>query len=135
MSEKAILFVCNMNSVRSPMAEAVAKHILGPAFTVSSCGVYRGAMDPFVHAALKEADIPPPSREPREFSDCDLDKFDVVIALTPEAAAEARKLHEKVEYWDVENPTDTRGSELDIANAYARLRDDLIEKIKRRFPN
>lgn len=133
MTERSILFVCNMNSVRSPMAEAVARKILGPDYRISSCGVYRGARDPFVEQVLKQADIPHTPHEPQEFGQCDVGSFDIVVAFTPEAAGEARRLHGSVEFWEVENPTDTRGSELDIQHAYARLRDDLAEKVADRF--
>lgn len=133
MKEKKILFVCNMNSVRSPMAEAVARHVLPQDFFISSCGVYRGVLDPFIGGALEEADIPRKIHEPREFGELDVDSFDIVVALTPEAAAEARKLHRHVEFWEVENPTDTRGSEVDIRQAYARLRDQLAGMIRERF--
>ncbi|NRA30469.1 MAG: low molecular weight phosphatase family protein [Parvularculaceae bacterium] len=126
----SVLFVCNMNSVRSPMAEAVARHVLGDSVTVSSCGVYKGITDPFVQDALKEAGMAPVDHPPQEFAECNTDDFDVVIALTSEAAAEARKLGAKVEFWEVENPTDTRGSELDLRMAYGRLRDDLVSKVK-----
>lgn len=129
----SILFACNMNSVRSPMAEAVARHVLGEGANVTSCGVYKGAADPFVLDALKEAGIPPAPHEPQEFGECDPSEYDVVVALTPEAAAEARRLHANVEYWEVENPTDTRGSEYDLRAAYSRLRDDLAKRISERF--
>ena len=133
MTARSILFVCNMNSVRSPMAEAVARQVLGLDFRVSSCGVYRGARDPFVERALKEADIPHTPHEPQEFGQCDIQSFDVVVALTPEAAGAARRLHGNVEFWEVENPTDTRGSEFDLMQAYSRLHDDLAEQISERF--
>lgn len=129
----SVLFVCNMNSVRSPMAEAIARHVLPAEVIVSSCGVYRGATDPFVVSTLNDAGIPPVSHEPREFADCDTDSFDLIIALTPESAAEARKLGGHVEFWEVENPTDTRGSEADIRMAYDRLRQDLTAKIRERL--
>ncbi|GGY54676.1 arsenate-mycothiol transferase ArsC [Parvularcula lutaonensis] len=131
--ERSVLFACNMNSVRSPMAEAVARKVLGPDFKVGSCGVYKGAIDPFVQDALREEGYQPNATEPREFGECDTNKYDVVIALTHEAASEARKVHPKVEFWEVENPTDTRGSEFDLRMAYARLRDDLAQKIRARF--
>ncbi|MEM1380244.1 MAG: low molecular weight phosphatase family protein [Pseudomonadota bacterium] len=129
----SVLFVCNMNSVRSPMAEAVARSVLPEAIQVSSCGVYKGIKDPFVGGALEEAGMAPPDHPPQEFAECDPSRFELVIALTPEAAAEARKLGATVEFWEVENPTDTRGSELDLKMAYARLRDDLVAKIKERL--
>jgi protein-tyrosine-phosphatase len=130
---RSVLFACNMNSVRSPMAEALARHILGEDWKVASCGVYRGAIDPFVQDALREAKIMPPASEPLEFGQCNINAYEVVVALTPEAAAEARRVHDKVEFWEVENPTDTRGSEAELRAAYGRLRDDLTEKIRERF--
>ncbi|MCQ8186527.1 arsenate-mycothiol transferase ArsC [Parvularcula maris] len=127
---RSVLFACNMNSVRSPMAEAVARHILPEEIRVGSCGVYQGAPDPFVADALKEGGYGPAPEQSRSFGACDIEKFDRVIALTPEAATEARKLHPKVAFWEVENPTDTYGSEVDLRAAYARLRDQLAERIR-----
>jgi protein-tyrosine-phosphatase len=130
MSPASILFACNMNSVRSPMAEAVARHLLPSAVKVASCGVYEGAPDPFVADALLAGGYGPPAERSRSFASCDVQKFDLVIALTHEAATEARKLHSDVRFWDVENPTDTYGSEADLKAAYGRLRDQLAELVR-----
>jgi protein-tyrosine-phosphatase len=130
MSVASVLFACNMNSVRSPMAEAVARHLLPEGVKVASCGVYQGAPDPFVADALKEGGYGPAAERSRSFGACEIEKFDRVIALTPEAATEARRLHPRVVFWDVENPTDTYGSEADIRAAYARLRDQLAERVR-----
>ena len=48
-------FMCGMNAVRSPMAEALARRML-PAETsiVASAGVAPGERDPFVDAVLDE---------------------------------------------------------------------------------
>ncbi|MEM9809830.1 MAG: low molecular weight phosphatase family protein [Pseudomonadota bacterium] len=129
----SILFACNMNSVRSPMAEALARHILPEAIHVDSCGVYKGALDPFVKTALEHAGIAPPPLGPREFGEVNVSDYDVIVALTPEAAAEARRLHDNVEFWEVENPTDTRGSEQDLHAAYGRLCSALQKHIRERF--
>lgn len=135
MSEpvSSVLFACNMNSVRSPMAEALAHHILPDTIQVDSCGVYRGIKDPFVLESLEERGIAPPPHDPREFNEVVVENYDVIVALTPEAAAEARKLNSRVEFWEVDNPTDTRGSESEIRSAYAQLRHQLTEKITERF--
>ncbi len=135
MSEpvSSVLFACNMNSVRSPMAEALAHHLLSDTIQVDSCGVYRGIKDPFVLASLEEEGIAPPPHDPREFNEVTVEDYDVIVALTPEAAAEARKLNSRVEFWEVDNPTDTRGSEAEIRSAYAKLRHQLTEKITERF--
>jgi protein-tyrosine-phosphatase len=42
--------MCGMNSIRSPMAEAIARHYLPQSVYVASAGVRRGERDPFVDA-------------------------------------------------------------------------------------
>ena len=76
------------------------------------------------------------SHEPKTLGDADLTKVDKVIALTPEAAVEARKLlpREMIEFWDVENPSDERGGRDAIIDAYRRVRDDLAARLLARFP-
>ena len=130
---RSILFACNMNSVRSPMAEALGRAALGPRVRVESCGVYAGILDPFAAQALTEAGLAAPSREPREFAEVRPEAFDLVIALTPEAAAEARRLGARVEFWDTENPTETRGTRDDLLEAYRGVRDQLAARIRARF--
>ena len=75
----------------------------------------------------------PPPLEPREFGEVNASDYDVIVALTPEAASEARRLHDKVEFWEVENPTDTRGSEAELRAAYGRLLLALRDRITERF--
>ena len=41
----AVLFACNRNSVRSPMAEGLLKHLLGHRVYVDSAGVRASAID------------------------------------------------------------------------------------------
>jgi protein-tyrosine-phosphatase len=133
MTPRSILFACNMNSVRSPMAEAVARHLLPADIQVASCGVYEGAPDPYVAEALDEAGYGPAPSRSRSFDGCRIEAFDLVIALTPEAAQEARKLHKNVRFWEVENPTDTFGSEIELRMAYGRLREQLRRRIEQEF--
>ena len=44
----AVLFCCNFNQVRSPMAEALMKHLIGTRIFVDSCGLRRARFDPDV---------------------------------------------------------------------------------------
>ncbi|MEM9233671.1 MAG: low molecular weight phosphatase family protein [Pseudomonadota bacterium] len=130
---KAILFACNMNSVRSPMAEALAKTLLGPGAHVESCGVYEGILDPFVARVLEEEGIPIPHRDPQTFAKVDVSQFDHVVALTPEAAAEARRAGAQVTFWETPNPTDIRGPEIEMLAAYRTCRNGLRAKIAEEF--
>ena len=133
---QSILFACNMNSVRSPMAAALLRRDGVGDFRVDSAGVYEGGLDPFVEIVMKEFDVSMESHEPKSLSGVSLPKFDVVVALTPEAAVEARRYlpHESIEFWDIENPSDERGGREAIIEAYRRVRDELVKRLKSRFP-
>lgn len=134
---KSVLFACNMNSVRSPMAAALLRAQARGRVNVDSAGVYEGALDPFVAVVLGEINVPLEEHEPKPMRALDLAKFDLAVALTPEAAEEARRLmaRERVEYWPTENPTDSYGGRDEILAAYRRVRDDLRRKLAQRFPD
>lgn len=130
---RSVLFVCNMNSVRSPMAEALARRALGEGVRVESCGVHEGILDPFAAEVLEEAGVPRPERAPQDFAHVNADDFDVVVALTGEAAGEARRAGAAPEFWDTANPTETRGNREAVLDAYRAVRDELDAKIRARF--
>lgn len=133
---KSILFACNMNSVRSPMAAALLRLQGSPGANVDSAGVYEGGLDPFVEMVMQELGVPMEGHEPKALSEVKLDEFDTIIALTPEAAIEARRFlpREKIEFWDIENPSQERGGREAILEAYRGVRDDLAKRLRERFP-
>ena len=49
-----VLFVCEHNSARSQMAEAFLKRIGGGDFSVESCGLEAGVLNPLVIEAMDE---------------------------------------------------------------------------------
>jgi protein-tyrosine-phosphatase len=53
----AVLFVCTFNSVRSPMAAAIMRHLFGRGVYVDSVGVRRGELDPLAVEAMEEIGI------------------------------------------------------------------------------
>jgi len=133
---QAILFACNMNSVRSPMAAALMRLMGGNHWRVASAGVYEGGLDPFVEIVMKELDVSMEGHEPKALGNVELSAFDSVIALTPEAALEARKYlpRESIEFWDTENPSEERGGREAILDAYRRVRDEIARRLAERFP-
>jgi protein-tyrosine-phosphatase len=54
---EAVLFACTRNSIRSPMAEALLKHLHGSRIYVQSVGVRPGPIDPFAVVAMEEMGI------------------------------------------------------------------------------
>lgn len=118
------------------MAAAILTGLAGGAITVDSAGVYEGGLDPFVESVLGEIGMSLGDYEPKAVSDIRLELFDLVIALTPEAAAEVRRLlpRERIEFWPIENPSDVRGDREALMDAYRSVRDELRARIRVRFP-
>lgn len=133
----AVLFACNLNAVRSPMASSIMRHLFGRRVYVRSAGVRPGKADPFAVAAMEEIGIDISSHAPHSFKDLHDTSFDLVISLTPEAHHQAMELTRTmavdVEYWPTMDPTLTAGSRQQILDAYRDLRNGLFARIKERF--
>ncbi|MBG51742.1 MAG: hypothetical protein JJ939_10485 [Alphaproteobacteria bacterium] len=133
----AVLFACTLNAVRSPMAEALAKHLYGTSMFVDSAGVECGELDPFVLEVLDEIGYTRKIHHAKSLDDLQDHSFDLVIALTEEARATAERVMAndgvEIELWPVIDPTEAGGARAQRLAAYRHLRDDLIGRLKRRF--
>lgn len=133
----AILFACTMNSVRSPMAAALMRHLTAKGVYVESAGVRAGALDPLAVEAMEEIGLEIGKHKPRRFEDLEDGSFDLVITLSPEAQHKAVELTRtaatQVEYWPTIDPTAVEGSREQRLVAYRAVRDQLLERLKRRF--
>ncbi|KQZ50742.1 arsenate reductase [Rhizobium sp. Root149] len=133
----AILFMCGMNAIRSPMAEAIAKRLLPPDIYVRSAGVKAGEADPFVDVVLEEIGLSLPKHPPQTLDELEDDYFDIIVTLSPEAhhrALEATRAQAiDVEYWQTADPTLETGTRERILDAYRGVRDELLKRIEARF--
>jgi len=132
-----VLFLCGMNSVRSPIAEQLARRVLPRDTYVASAGVRRGERDPFVDAVLAEAGLSLGERQPQTLDEMEDDFFDLIVTLAPEAHHRAldmtRSLAVDVEYWPTPDPTGATGTREQILGAYRDVRDRLEARIAERF--
>ena len=135
----SVLFACNMNAVRSPMAAAIMRHLYGKWVYVESIGVRTGQLDGFANEVMQEIGIDITQHAPRSFDELHDTSFDLIISLTPQAHHKAidltRTISAEVEYWPTFDPTVTQGQRDQILEGYRNLRDQLIGKIKERFGN
>jgi protein-tyrosine-phosphatase len=135
----SVLFCCTHNSVRSPMAEGLAKQLLGKQVYVDSAGVKRQAVDPFVIAALSELGVDIQRHKAKTFDELHDSSFDLIVTLSPEAHHKALELTRimacEVEYWPTFDPTliEEGNREARLAG-YRSLRDGLKARILQRFP-
>lgn len=133
----AVLFICGMNSIRSPIAEALAREALPSKIYVASAGVEKGEPDMFAEAVLEEVGLKRISATPKTFEELEDDYFDLIITLSPKAHHMALELTRTtsvhVEYWPTPDPTLVRGRRDQILDAYRDVRDRLKHHIEERF--
>jgi len=133
----SLLFACSENSVRSPIAAALAKRLYGRSSYIDSAGVRASAVDGFAVQALDEIGIDVHHHHAKTFDDVDPSSFDVIVTLSPEAHHQAleftRGTAAEVEYWPVPDPSVVEGSRDMRLDAYRRLRDMILIRLKARF--
>jgi protein-tyrosine-phosphatase len=133
----SLLFACSENSVRSPMAEALAKRLYGQASYIDSVGVRASEVDFFAAAALDELGIDVHRHHAKTFGDVDPSSFDLIVTLSPEAHHQAleftRGTAAEVEYWPVMDPSVVEGSRDMRLSAYRSTRDQILARLKARF--
>ena len=139
----SVLFCCDHNSVRSPMAEGMMKHLFGAAVFVQSAGVKSDLeIDGFAVAVCQEIAVDLSCHKSRSFDEMqdwgdDLSGYDLVICLSPASQRRALELtryhHLEVEYWPVLDPTGLGEGREDKLESYRQTRDQIKGKILNRF--
>lgn len=134
----AVLFACTMNSIRSPMAESLMKHFHGGEVFVDSVGVRAREIDGFAIEVMAEMGIDISNHKAKTFDDLEDSSFDLVISLSPKAQHKAvdltRYMACEVEFWHTFDPSVVEGSRDTRLEAYRKVRDELVGRIKERFP-
>ena len=134
----SVLFCCTMNALRSPMAEAMLKHLHGRRIYVDSAGLRSGPVDEFAVAAMEEIGMDISKHRPKTFEQLEDGSFDLIVSLSPEAQHHAvemtRTMACDVEFWNTFDPSIAEGSRETRLDAYRQVRDQLMRRILARFP-
>ncbi len=134
----SVLFACSFNSIRSPMAEAILKHIHARRIFADSVGLRAEPVDPLVIEVMAEIGLDLAAHRSKTFDDLSDTSFDVIVTLSPEAQHRAvemtRTMACDVEYWQTFDPTVIDGSREQRLSSYREVRDFLIARIRERFP-
>ena len=140
---QSILFCCDHNAVRSPMAEGIMKKLYGTGTYVQSVGVINDLeIDGFSIAVCDEIGVELSRHRSRSFDEMerwgdDLSSFDLIVALSPASQRRALELtrlfHLTVEYWAILDPTgigETREMKL---VSYRQTRDQILSKLRKKW--
>ncbi|PKP74958.1 MAG: low molecular weight phosphatase family protein [Alphaproteobacteria bacterium HGW-Alphaproteobacteria-6] len=139
----SVLFCCDQNAVRSPMAEGLMKQMHGKSCYVQSAGVRNDLeIDGFAVTVCREIGVELARHRSRSFTEMqqwgdDLSGFDLIVALSPASQRMAleftRHFHLDVEYWPVLDPTGIgEGREAKLV-AYRQARDQIRARMIERF--
>ena len=140
---QSILFCCDHNAVRSPMAEGIMKKLYGTGTYVQSVGVINDLeIDGFSITVCDEIGVELSRHRSRSFDEMerwgdDLSSFDLIVALSPASQRRALELtrlfHLTVEYWLILDPTgigETREMKL---VSYRQTRDQILKKLREKW--
>lgn len=140
---QSVLFCCDHNAVRSPMAEGIMKKLYGTDTYVQSVGVKTDLeIDGFSIAVCAEIGIELSRHRSRSFDEMeqwgdDLSSFDLVIALSPASQRRALELtrffHLDVEYWPILDPTGLGESREAKLVQFRAARDQIMTRLIDRF--
>lgn len=138
-----MLFCCDYNSVRSPMAEGILKKLHGRKIYVQSAGVrHEQEVDGFSVAVCAEIGVELTRHRTRSFDEMEewgdqIDGYDLIVALSPASlrmAQEFTRHHAiEVEYWPIFDPTGLGETRAEKLAAYRQARDQILTRIRERF--
>ena len=139
----SVLFCCNYNSVRSPMAEGVFKKLIGRKIFVQSAGVFDTLeIDGFTVKVCDEINVKLSKHRVRSLREMEreggfIGSFDLIIPLTKESSEEVYKYSTyssvMIEDWIVDEPIKDENNINQTIYSYRMTRDIIVEKVKKRF--
>jgi len=133
---RSILFVCYLNSIRSPMAEGLM-HKRFPKTITKSCGMASGELDDLMVAVMREVGVDMGEHKAQTLGDVNEESFDLIVAFTDPAfeAAKAAFIDSdsKIEAWPLPDPTQGSLDVRSIMNNYRAIRDNIDMRLKQRF--
>lgn len=140
---QSILFCCDHNAVRSPMAEGLMKKFYGLETYVQSAGVLADKdVDGFAIAVCAEMGVELARHKSRSFDEMqklgdELSSFDLIVALSPASQLEAMEITRfyalQVEYWPIMDPTGIDEGRDHKLTAYRKARDQIIDRLTSKF--
>lgn len=133
----AVLFVCTLNSIRSPIAEGLMKQFVGTDVYVQSCGLGTSELNELMVTIMREKGIDMSGHISKSLDDLRDTSFDVVIAFTNDAAHAVQAVFDDsdtdIETWLIPDPTAGDLNVRAMMDNYRSVREAILLRIKRKF--
>lgn len=124
---RTVLFVCEFNSCRSQMAEALARRIVPAGWRVLSAGLVRTVLNDEVVQALREAGVDAAGLSSKALEDVTDERVDEIVVLAAPAVSVvgSRYPAARILEWPMEDPVRVAGGPEAVRAAVRAARDDL----------
>ncbi len=134
ISKQKVLFVCVHNSARSQMAEKFLNSIGGENFSAESAGLEPGRLNPLVVKSMSEIGFDISGNKTKDVFEFYKSgkKYDYVITVCDEASEQRCPIFPgalKTLHWSFEDPSSFAGTEEEILNKIASVRDAIKSKV------
>ncbi len=131
--KQKVLFICNQNSGRSQMAEALLRMLYGDRYESYSAGVVPSRINPYAIKAMKQLGADMTSHWAKsidEFKDTD---FDYVVTLCDVAKETCPYFPGRNVLHHSFSSASDKGSDEEILASFARVRDEIKLWIEKQF--
>tara|TARA_S200000501_G_C20645058_1_gene664903 strand:+ start:179 stop:649 length:471 start_codon:yes stop_codon:yes gene_type:complete len=133
--QKSVLFICELNVIRSPIAEFYLKSLIkNSAILIDSCGFKISNKDYFTSQVMTEVGINIDKHNPKSISQVQLSNFNFIISFSKEIYDHLMTIVKtkstKLYLLDVPIPSLIEKSREQKLFLYRKIRDDIITEIK-----
>ena len=113
------------------MAEGFAKELLSKDLHIESAGTEAHGLNPYTVKTMNEINIDISYHKSKKINVDDINKFDLVITLCGDAKDNCPILDTKKHlHWDIPDPANFKGNEIDTKQKYFEVRELILKKIK-----
>ena len=128
---KKLLFLCTGNSCRSQIAEGFAKELLSKNLHIESAGTEAHGLNPYTVKTMDEIGIDISHHQSKKINVDDIEEFDLVITLCGDAKDKCPIIDKnKHIHWDISDPANFKGNDIDTMQKYSEVRELILKKIK-----
>jgi len=132
--KQKVLFLCTHNSARSQMAEGLLRTLYSNHYEAYSAGIEPSSVSPYAVEVMKELGIDISTHRSKSIEEYRGMTFDYVVTVC-DHAKEACPFFpgKKILHKSFDDPSAFNGSIIEILTVFRRVRDEILEWIKKTF--
>ena len=133
MDKQKVLFICKQNSARSQMAEALLRMLYGDRYEAYSAGINASQVDPYAIKVMEQLGVDMSAHRSKSMDEYEDIVFDYVVTVCDQAKEACPYFPGKtVLHHNFTRPS-ANGSEAEILQSFAQVRDEIREWIQQQF--